>query len=542
MSQIPSNTEQMLSGLAAGNQGLGIASQNQQFKAKMANDAGMQQRELASQTENYARMNASKERMAGLDRAQQGEQFTSHQDFLKETARAENLMRLRMEQIANNKHRALLESARMAPNDPRALEMKRQLEGIRREEHAATEQAAALNGVLALSELKKKGTMDSVMAMATARDQAKTARRDGLREGLLTSFQGAKMKDARQGKGYMNELGNMINDPNSLTNEAVGLAGPMAMTNPQLVGGAFMVAGLENAWQGTLEFFGATVPQKQVAAGMTDFEKSGAVMAVTVIEKWMSEQADLIGLTPAEATGAAASFKKLVGLAAIAATRGGEVEKSGDKSMEPEMRAQIADEIAALRKLGVDDLVISEVLNGLQDLGRGRNELLGQAKDVDDPGQEGVLDNTLMELGRIGDYLEFVATDGTLMEKRGGALSDEHKYDSVKVLEKAGQAFGMIKGTELQELVEELERIGLTPDEVLKVIADMANENRGSIEGIRGQMGVASRSAGELKLRGTETIEEGARLPNALGIEHQLKANTAAEQGISDLIAREEVS
>lgn len=541
MSQIPSNTEQMLSGLAAGNQALGIASQNQQFKAKMANDAGMQQRELASQTENYARMNASKERMAGQDRAQQAEEFSSRQDFLKEAARAENLMKLRMEQIANNKHKALLESARMAPNDPRALEMKKQLEGIRREEHAATEQAAALSGVLALSELKKTGTMDSVMAVAAARNQARTTRLDGFKESWLTSFQGSKMEDARESGGYVSELKRMVMDPNTLTNKAVGLAGPLAMTNPQIVGGAYMAAGLENLWNGTLEFFGATVPQKQVAASMTNFQKSGAVMAVTVIEKLMSEQADLIGLTPAEATGAAASFKKLVGLAAIAATQGGAVEKSGDKSMEPGMRAQIADEIAALRKLGVDDLIISEVLNGLQDLGRGRNELLGQAKDVDDPGQEGVLDNTLKEVGRIGDYLEFVATDGTLMEKRGGALSDEHKYDSVKVLEMANQAFGMIEGPELMELVEELERQGLTPDEINKVIADMSNEGRGTIEGIRGQMGQASRSAGELKLRGTETIEEGARLPNALGIGHQLKAAEAADQGISDLIAREEV-
>ena len=540
MSQIPSNTEQMLSGLAAGNQALGIASQNQQFKAKMANDAGMQQRELASQTENYARMNASKERMAGQDRAQQAEQFSSQQDFIKEAARAENLMKLRMEQIANNKHKALLESARMAPNDPRALEMKKQLEGIRREEHAATEQAAALSGVLALSELKKTGTMDSVMAMAAARNQARTTRLDGFKESWLTSFQGSKMENVRESGGWFNELARMTMDPNSLTGEFIGPPG--SMMNGTAAGLPIMAAGLENLWNGTLEFFGATVPQKQVAASMTDFQKSGAVMAVTVIEKLMSEQADLIGLTPAEATGAAASFKKLVGLAAIAATQGGAVEKSGDKSMEPEMRAQIADEIAALRKLGVDDLIISEVLNGLQDLGRGRNELLGQAKDSDDPGQEGVLDNTLKEVGRIGDYLEFVATDGTLMDKRGGALSDEHKYDSVKVLEKANQAFGMIEGPELMSLVEELERQGLTPDEINKVIADMSNEGRGTIEGIRGQMGQASRSAGELKLRGTETIEEGARLPNALGIGHQLKAAEAADQGISDLIAREEVT
>ena len=540
MSQIPSNTEQMLSGLAAGNQGLGIASQNQQFKAKMANDAGMQQRELASQTENYARMNASKERMAGQDRAQQAEQFSSQQDFIKEAARAENLMKLRMEQIANNKHKALLESARMAPNDPRALEMKKQLEGIRREEHAATEQAAALSGVLALSELKKTGTMDSVIAMAAARNQARTTRLDGFKESWLTSFQGSKMENVRESGGWFNELARMTMDPNSLTGEFIGPPG--SMMNGTAAGLPIMAAGLENLWNGTLEFFGATVPQKQVAASMTDFQKSGAVMAVTVIEKLMSEQADLIGLTPAEATGAAASFKKLVGLAAIAATQGGAVEKSGDKSMEPEMRAQIADEIAALRKLGVDDLIISEVLNGLQDLGRGRNELLGQAKDSDDPGQEGVLDNTLKEVGRIGDYLEFVATDGTLMDKRGGALSDEHKYDSVKVLEKANQAFGMIEGPELKALVEELERQGLTPDEINKVIADMSNEGRGTIEGIRGQMGQASRSAGELKLRGTEMIEEGARLPNALGIGHQLKAAEAADQGISDLIAREEVN
>lgn len=540
MSQIPSNTEQMLSGLAAGNQALGIASQNQQFKAKMANDAGMQQRELASQTENYARMNASKERMAGQDRAQQAEQFSSQQDFIKEAARAENLMKLRMEQIANNKHKALLESARMAPNDPRALEMKKQLEGIRREEHAATEQAAALSGVLALSELKKTGTMDSVMAMAAARNQARTTRLDGFKESWLTSFQGSKMENVRESGGWFNELARMTMDPNSLTGEFIGPPG--SMMNGTAAGLPIMAAGLENLWNGTLEFFGATVPQKQVAASMTDFQKSGAVMAVTVIEKLMSEQADLIGLTPAEATGAAASFKKLVGLAAIAATQGGAVEKSGDKSMEPEMRAQIADEIAALRKLGVDDLIISEVLNGLQDLGRGRNELLGQAKDSDDPGQEGVLDNTLKEVGRIGDYLEFVATDGTLMDKRGGALSDEHKYDSVKVLEKANQAFGMIEGPELMSLVEELERQGLTPDEINKVIADMSNEGRGTIEGIRGQMGQASRSAGELKLRGTEMIEEGARLPNALGIGHQLKAAEAADQGISDLIAREEVN
>lgn len=540
MSQIPSNTEQMLSGLAAGNQGLGIASQNQQFKAKMANDAGMQQRELASQTENYARMNASKERMAGQDRAQQAEQFSSQQDFIKEAARAENLMKLRMEQIANNKHKALLESARMAPNDPRALEMKKQLEGIRREEHAATEQAAALSGVLALSELKKTGTMDSVIAMAAARNQARTTRLDGFKESWLTSFQGSKMENVRESGGWFNELARMTMDPNSLTGEFIGPPG--SMMNGTAAGLPIMAAGLENLWNGTLEFFGATVPQKQVAASMTDFQKSGAVMAVTVIEKLMSEQADLIGLTPAEATGAAASFKKLVGLAAIAATQGGAVEKSGDKSMEPEMRAQIADEIAALRKLGVDDLIISEVLNGLQDLGRGRNELLGQAKDSDDPGQEGVLDNTLKEVGRIGDYLEFVATDGTLMDKRGGALSDEHKYDSVKVLEKANQAFGMIEGPELMSLVEELERQGLTPDEINKVIADMSNEGRGTIEGIRGQMGQASRSAGELKLRGTEMIEEGARLPNALGIGHQLKAAEAADQGISDLIAREEVN
>ena len=540
MSQIPSNTEQMLSGLASGNQALGIASQNQQFKAKMANDAGMQQRELASQTENYARMNASKERMAGQDRAQQAEQFSSQQDFIKEAARAENLMKLRMEQIANNKHKALLESARMAPNDPRALEMKKQLEGIRREEHAATEQAAALSGVLALSELKKTGTMDSVMAMAAARNQARTTRLDGFKESWLTSFQGSKMENVRESGGWFNELARMTMDPNSLTGEFIGPPG--SMMNGTAAGLPIMAAGLENLWNGTLEFFGATVPQKQVAASMTDFQKSGAVMAVTVIEKLMSEQADLIGLTPAEATGAAASFKKLVGLAAIAATQGGAVEKSGDKSMEPEMRAQIADEIAALRKLGVDDLIISEVLNGLQDLGRGRNELLGQAKDSDDPGQEGVLDNTLKEVGRIGDYLEFVATDGTLMDKRGGALSDEHKYDSVKVLEKANQAFGMIEGPELKALVEELERQGLTPDEINKVIADMSNEGRGTIEGIRGQMGQASRSAGELKLRGTEMIEEGARLPNALGIGHQLKAAEAADQGISDLIAREEVN
>lgn len=471
MSAIPSNTDQFLGGLAAGTQALGLASQNQRAKMdfalaqqqmglerqKMAQQGQQFERGLQAEAENYEKLNASRERMAQAEMGQQQGQFEATMGFNREQARLERLISMKMKQLDMDLARNEQEIAAMKSDDPRLKEFRAKRRDLQMGAANLEEMIGAAQIAMNLANGVRGDRINEVTARMDAYQEALRERRSIAEQAVQAGYQYAVTKDQLEG-GFLNEINRALDTYVSESGQRTAEGGLQQMG----IDPSFMV--LRTATDEVQKFFGSTGDADLARRRATEFMKNGSAMATSIVHNAIDLNGPAFGLEGAEKAGAAAAAAEAVTYAGILA--GLDPRARGVDQVQT--RERIASNIAKMRQFGMGDEQIMAIFDGLDTISMNRAEALAsyQASGGDAPEIQ-LLDESLKGLDTVQDMIQGVLNDKEMMTRVAGRpISDMSKRDMSGVVRKAQVAYGMGQSTELQNLVQELETMGMSQAEI----------------------------------------------------------------------------
>lgn len=535
MSRIPSNTEQFLGGLAASQNFLQQAGANQQAKMnyqlaqqqmglerdKMAQQGQQFQQGLQAEAENYRKLNESRERMAQAEMQQQGSQFSQKMAFDKEQGNLERLIGLKMKQLDMDMARNEQEIAAMADDDPRLVEAKNRRKKLRSDARNLEQMMGSSQVAMQLAQGVKADRLDEVDARLGAFKDALSTRKTKAEQALKNGLDYAVLNDARQG-GFIKEVARLV---------ATGV--------PHMQGMDTTSAALNIMADNLVAWGLGTGDPRYAEAKATEFQKNGAAMAVQIVKNSIELNKDAFGLEPGKQAEAAQVAADMVAKAAILANVDPRV-RAGGGAAQADLRAKIAKGFGDLRKAGMGDEQISALLEGLESIGENRGELLRVYTEKDpNVNQENILDRSLKGVGKIQDVLDGVANDQKVMESVGGRLVDHSKYDWVGVTRKARMAYGMGQSSELQQLMRDMQSMGMTQGE-LKQMSQLLIESDPNLRFLRPEefaqmLRGMSLTQGDIGAELESVGEDIGRVQGQVVARGRLKGLSQAEQQLADI-------
>ena len=485
MSRIPSNTEQFLSGLAAGNQNIGQAAQNFAIKEqaaqgrmglqleqeKMRQQGAQFERGLQAEAENYRNLNASRERMQARELEQQGAQFERRMGFDEEQARLERLLAVRlkqheMEQIALNQ-----EIAATASNDPRILELRARRKDLKAKGRELEQMIASAGQAQQLAQGVKTDRLQEAQARLTAMKEGLQTQSDSAREAVLQGFQFSTVENALD-EGYLSDIARLTargEVPAYGTAAAAGVS-PLFLLPGMEQTGATMAVLLDSL---ATSIFGDGAADRNMAFNSaTEFARNGGAMAATTLANAVSLNKEAFGLDAGNAAKAQQVLTEVVAEAAILANLNPNVGPRGQEAQKYR-REQIAKGLGQLREAGMSDVQITALLDALDSMSSSRAELMAQytAQEAKDNNQVRMMNNSLEGVGKVSDIIQGVADDSTFMSPVGGVIKDNSKYDWIGTLRRAQAAYGMGESSEqIVELQRSLQGLDVSPEELTGLV------------------------------------------------------------------------
>jgi hypothetical protein len=546
MSRIPSNTEQFLSGIAAGTQASGQAAQNFQIaeqarqgrqqlalqqqqlgleQQKMQQQGQQFQSGLEAEAENYRRLNESRERMAQAEMGQQQSQFGQKMAFDREQANLERLIGIKMKQLDMDMMRNEQEIAAMADDDPRlaaAREKRRKLQADARnlEQMMGSSQVA-----MQLAQGVRGDRLDEVDARLDAFKSGLDTRKQMAMQAMQNGLDYAVLNDAREG-GFIKEMARMsvANIPGMQQGEDGRDFGTTAM---QILG------------DNVFKFFFGTGDKAFAEAKATEFQKNGSAMAVQIVHNAFDLNGDAFGLDAGKKAEAAQVAADMVAKAAILAGADPQVRAGKDAGRQA-LKQEIAAGFGKLRAAGMGDEQISAMLEGLESVSENRVELLRTYAERDpNSNQADLLNRSLSNVGRIQDVLESVAIDDALMQPNRGKLVDHSKYNWTGVTRKARLAYGMGQNPQLEQLMGELRARGMT-DQELTEMSKLLIESDPNLQFLRPEeyaqalRGMGARQT-QLGLEAETAGEDIGRIQGQLVARGRLQGLSEAERRLAEI-------
>lgn len=549
MSRIPSNTEQFLSGIAAGTQAAGQATQNFQVaeqarqgrqqlslqqqqldleQKKMLQQGQQFQRGLEAEAENYRRLNESRERMSQAEMQQSGQQFNQKMAFDKEQANLERLIGIKMKQLDMDMIRNEQEIAAMADDDPRLVEARNKRRRLQADLRNMEQMMGSSQVAMQLAQGVRGDRLDEVDARLDAFKGSIDARKDAALQAMKNGLDFAVLNDAQQG-GFVKEVARMV---------ALADAGEM----PGVQGSDTLLAGVNIMADNLTKWAFGTGDPELAKAKMTEFQKNGSAMAVQIVHNAFDMNGDAFGLDAGKKAEAAKVAAEMVAKAAILAGADPRV-RAGKEAGQQALRQQIAEGFGRLRAAGMGDEQITAVLQGLESVSQNRVELLRTYTERDPAANEaGILTASLSKVGSIQDVLESVANNDELMKPHKGKIVDHSQYNWTGVTRKARLAYGMGQNPQLEQLMGELKSLGVT-DQELNEVSKLLIESDPNLQFLRPEdfasalrgMGAIQRQMGaEVE----ELTEETGRLQGQIVARGRLQGLNEADQRLADLIGR----
>lgn len=539
MSRMPSNTEQFLGGLAASQGFLQQAGTNQRAKMdfqlaqqqmgleqqKMLQQGQQFERGLQAESENYRKLNESRERMAQAEMAQQGSQFGQRMDFDREQANLERLVGLKMQQIDMDMRRNEAEIAAMADNDPRLAEARLRRRQMRGEMINLEQMLGASEQAQQMARGLKDDRISEIDARLDAYKNAVGVRRSQAEAAMKAGLDYAVLKDARGG-GFVREM----------IRVATGEAGI------DVTSGDMGIAGMRIIGDNLMKWATGVGSPELAKTKATEFMRNGGVMAVQVANNAIELNGDAFGLKPGKREEAARIMSDIVSKGAILAGLDPQARAANGGSQQ-QLKQEIAQGVAQLRQAGMGDEQIAAVFEGLESMSENRAGLLQQYAEMDPNSvQAGILENSLAGVGRIQDAIESVVSDQQAMRQFGGKLVDHSKYDWAGVSRNARLAYGMGQSAELQQLMGDLDAMGMT-DEELNQIGRLLTESDPNLQYLRPEdftsmMRGMSARMGSLSLGVEDIGEDIGQIQGQVMARGRLQGLNEADQRLAELIGR----
>lgn len=485
MSQIPSNTEQFLGGLAASQGFLQQAGANQRAKMdyalaqqqmgleqqKMQQQGQQFERGLQAEAENYRKLNESRERLQSQELAQGGLQFGQRMQFDKEQANLERLVGLKMKQLDMDMMRNEQEIAAMADDDPRLQEARAKRRRLRSDLRNLEQLMGSSQLSMQLAQGVKTDRIDEVDARLDAFKQGLATKRTSADQAFKNGLDYAVLRDSQQG-GFVKEVARL---------EAAMQAGEI----PGMQRASGTLLAVQQIIADNLMQWGVGTGQGDIAeAKATEFMKNGGAMATQVVKNALELNGDAFGLKGTAAQQAGTVIADMVAKASILANVDPRVRAGGGAAQE-DFKRKIAAGFGELRKLGMGDEQIASLLDGLESMSQNRAELLRTYVEKDpNSNQANILANSLQGVGKIQDVLESVAINEDMLKPYGGKLVDHSKYDWVSVSRKARMAYGMGQNPKLEQLMGELRGMGMGAKE-LEQVAQLLIESDPNLQFLR---------------------------------------------------------
>lgn len=545
MSRMPSNTEQFLGGLAASQGFLQQAGANQRAKMdyqlaqqqmgleqqKMLQQGQQFERGLQAESENYRKLNESRERMAQAEMAQQGSQFGQRMEFDREQANLERLVGLKMQQLEMDMRRNEAEIAAMVDNDPRLVEARLRRRQMRGDMVNLEQMLGASEQAQQMARGLKDDRVAEIDARLNAYKESVGVRRAQAEAAMKAGLDYAVLKDAREG-GFIQELGRV----------AVDQFGPGVAAGGPVGAGAATIAAVRILGDNLVKWATGVGSPELAETKATAFMKNGGVMAVQVANNAIELNGDAFGLQPGKREEAARVMSDIVSKGAILASLDPQTRASNGASQQ-QLKQEIAQGVAQLRQAGMGDEQIAAVFDGLESMSENRAGLLQQYAEMDPRSAEaGILEESLAGVGRIQDAIEGVVGDQQTMRQFGGKLVDHSKYDWVGVSRNARLAYGMGQSAELQQLMGDLDAMGMT-DEELNQIGRLLTESDPNLQYLRPEdftsmmRGISGRM-GSLRLGIEDIGEDIGQIQGQAVSRGRLQGLNEADQRLADLIGR----
>ena len=478
MSRIPSNTEQFLSGIAAGTQNIGQATQNfaateqaaqgrmgLQLEGEKLRQQGQQfQQGLQAEAENYRKLNESRERMQTQELAQQGSQFQQRLQFDEEQARIERTLAVRlkqheMEMMANDR-----EIAATASNDPRIRELRAKRADLRKRARDVKEMLGSAGMAQQMSKDVRGERLKEAQTRLTAMQQGVQTRAENALNAVTRGFDYSVLKDSAEG-GFIDSMRRVFAEQQS---DAAQRQFANLRTPPGPMGAVY-----RNLWEETKMWaLGTGAGDEAFAeAKATEFLKNGGAMAAATLSNALSLNKGAFGLKDGEREKAMALVTKIVADGAILANVDPRAAAGGAEGQKAR-RERIAKSIGELRKTGMGDEQISALFDGLDRVSENRDMLLAQYTEREGVGaQPKILDRTLEGVGKISDLVQGVMDDVELMKPVGGTVDDPSKYDWIGTFRRAQAAYGMGQSSDkIQELQRAMTDFGIPENEILGLV------------------------------------------------------------------------
>ena len=469
MSRIPSNTEQFLSGIAAGTQNIGQATQNfaateqaaqgrmgLQLEGEKLRQQGQQfQQGLQAEAENYRKLNESRERMQTQELAQQGSQFQQRMQFDQEQARIERTLAVRLKQHEMEMMATDREIAATASNDPRIRELRAKRADLRKRARDVEMMMGSAGMAQQMAQGVRGERLNEAQTRLTAMQQGVQTRAENALNAVTQGFDYSVLKDSAEG-GFIQ----------GMARAAAADAGGNFGTTP----GAMAVRTL---WEEMKMWaLGTGAGDEAFAeAKATEFLKNGGAMAAATLANALSLNKGAFGLKDGEREKAIALVNRIVADGAILANVD-PLAAAGGAEGQKIHRERIAKSIGELRKTGMGDEQISALFDGLDRVSENRDMLLAQYTEREGVGaQPKILDRTLEGVGKISDMVQGVMDDVELMKPVGGSVKDPSKYDWIGTLRKAQAAYGMGQSSDrIQELQRAMTDFGIPENEILGLV------------------------------------------------------------------------
>jgi len=360
-------------------------------------------------------------------------------------------------------------------------------------------------------------------SVGVRRSQAEAAMKAGLDYAVL--------KDAREG-GFIPELARVAADQ---FGAGVAVGGPVGA-------GAAGIAAVRILGDNLMKWATGVGSPELAETKATAFMRNGGVMAVQVANNAIELNGDAFGLQPGKREEAARVMSDIVSKGAILASLDPQARASNGASQQ-QLKQEIAQGVAQLRQAGMGDEQIAAVFDGLESMSENRAGLLQQYAEMDPRSAEaGILEESLAGVGRIQDAIEGVVGDQQTMRQFGGKLVDHSKYDWVGVSRNARLAYGMGQSAELQQLMGDLDAMGMT-DEELNQIGRLLTESDPNLQYLRPEdftsmmRGISGRM-GSLRLGIEDIGEDIGQIQGQAVSRGRLQGLNEADQRLADLIGR----
>ena len=478
MSRIPSNTEQFLSGIAAGTQNIGQATQNfaateqaaqgrmgLQLEGEKLRQQGQQfQQGLQAEAENYRKLNESRERMQTQELAQQGSQFQQRMQFDQEQARIERTLAVRLKQHEMEMMATDREIAATASNDPRIRELRAKRADLRKRARDVKEMLGSAGMAQQMSKDVRGERLKEAQTRLTAMQQGVQTRAENALNAVTQGFDYSVLKDSAEG-GFIDSMRRVFAEQQS---DAAQRQFANLRTPPGPMGAVY-----RNLWEETKMWaLGTGAGDEAFAeAKATEFLKNGGAMAAATLANALSLNKVAFGLKDGEREKAMALVNKIVADGAILANVDPMVAAGGAEAQKIR-KERIAKSIGELRKTGMGDEQISALFDGLDSVSENRDMLLAQYTAREGVGaQPKILDRTLEGVGKISDLVQGVMDDVELMKPVGGTVDDPSKYDWIGTFRRAQAAYGMGQSSDkIQELQRAMTDFGIPENEILGLV------------------------------------------------------------------------